>query len=486
MDKVLKVLFLATEAAPFTKVGGLADVANALPQALRSLGVDVRVIIPRYGSVHSEGVAFERVGGSIPVPVGSDHERVHLLQTMSGDVPVYLIWNDQYFSTREHVYGFNDDPQRFVFFSRAVIAALEMLDWKPDVIHANDWHTAPVPVWLDVYGRDDKAYKDIATLFTIHNLAYQGLCGRLLLAFGKMKNLEHLSVEPPGQVNWLAQGIAHADLVSTVSATYACEMLNGELDSSLVPLFQHKQDRFFGILGGVDIVSWNPAEDSVLPQTYDVDSLNMRTVNKTAFQREIHLPSDLNVPLLGIILRLDGTQDIDTALPAMETLLLNQDVQVVLLGIGDAHTENVARLQELRKRFPKNVAVQTKFDERLERRVYGSVDLFVMPGQIEPSNLSQMTAMHYGAIPVVRATCEGADAVVDADVKPEHGTGFTFAEYTTAALTDTLQRALVGYADESSWVAMQKRGMRRDVSWITSARTYLDLYRRAIVLHGEA
>ena len=236
MDSDLKVLFLAAEAAPFTKVGELADVAGALPQALRRLGVDVRVMIPRYGNLRGEAHHFHRIGNSIPVPVGADLERVHLLETMAGDVPVYLIWNDQYFANRERVYGFNDDPQRFVFFSRAVIAVLGALEWKPDIVHANDWHTAAVPAWLDVYGKSDPLYKDVATLFTIHNVAYQGVCGRLILSFGQMAKVEHLSVEPPGQVNWLAQGIAHADLVSTVSSTYAHELLSGELDAALAPL----------------------------------------------------------------------------------------------------------------------------------------------------------------------------------------------------------------------------------------------------------
>jgi len=228
-DKKLKVLFLAAEATPFVKVGGLADVAGALPKALRNLDIDVRLMLPRYGNTVGKDYDLQRVGGPIAVPLGPGKENVHLLETAVDALPVYMIWDEQYLSTREKVYGFNDDPRRFTFFSRAVIATLQMLDrvmnWKPDVIHAHDWHTAPVVAWLDVYGKHDAFYRDMATLFTIHNLAYQGLCGRLILTFAQMQELEHLPIEPPGQVNWMAQGIAHADVLSAASPSYSREIL---------------------------------------------------------------------------------------------------------------------------------------------------------------------------------------------------------------------------------------------------------------------
>lgn len=483
MDSQLKVLLLATEATPFTKVGGLADVAGALPKALRKIGIDARLIIPRYGDMRSSDYDFQRMGGSIPVPVGADHERVHLLQTVSGDVPVYLIWNDQYLSNRERVYGFNDDSQRFVFFSRAVIAALKTMDWKPDVIHANEWHTAAVPVWLDVYGRADAYYKDIATLFTIHNMVYQGLCGRLILTFAGMPDVPHLEVEPPGQVNWLAQGVAHADLTSTVSPTYAREMLSGEIDPVLVSLLERKRDWFFGILSGIDTELWNPTQDETLTQTYDQDSVKMRSVNKTAFQREQRLRSDLDIPLLGVVSRLDTLKGLDLILSAVETLIERSDIQFVLLGTGDPEYET--RFQDLQTRFPQNVRALIRFDERMARRIYSSVDLFVLPSRAEAGSIGQMTAMHYGAVPVVRAVGGLADTVVDADADPGRGTGFTFRDYTVEALQETLIRALGVFGDPDRWRAIQRRAMGCDFSWAASARAYVDLYRRAIALHQE-
>ncbi|MBN2005635.1 MAG: glycogen synthase [Anaerolineae bacterium] len=483
MDSQLKVLLVATEATPFTKVGGLADVAGALPKALRRIGVDARLMIPRYGDIRSSDYEFQRVGGSVPVPVGSDQEPVHLLQTTAGDVPVYLIWNDQYLSNRERVYGFNDDSQRFVFFSRAVTEALKTMDWKPDVVHANDWHTAAALVWLDVYGRSDECYKDIATLFTVHNMSYQGLCGRLILTFAGMPDVPHLEVEPPGQVNWLAQGIAHADLTSTVSPTYAREMLSGEIDPTLVSLLEQKKDTLFGILSGIDTELWDPSQDEALTQTYDQDSVKMRSVNKTAFQRELRLPVDLDIPLLGVVSRLDTLKGLDLILSAVESLIDRSDIQFVLLGTGDPEYE--ARFQDLQSRFPQNVRALIRFDDRMARRIYSSVDLFVLPSRAEASSMGQMTAMHYGAVPVVRAVGGLADTVVDADADPSRGTGFTFRDYATEALQETLIRALNAFGDSNRWRAIQRRAMGCDFSWAASARAYVDLYRRAVAQHKE-
>ncbi|HNT78714.1 MAG TPA: glycogen/starch synthase [Anaerolineae bacterium] len=480
----MKVLFLAVEAAPFNKVGGLADFVAALPAALRKAGVDARVMIPRYGSMRGEDYELHKVGGTIPVPVGADQEPVHLLQATTDDVPVYFIWSDQYFSNREKVYGFNDDPQRFVFFSRAAIAALPVLDWRPDVIHANDWHVAPVAAWLDVYGRTDDFYNDIATVFTIHNATYQGVCGRLILSFGNMPKLPHLSVELPGQVNWLAQGLAHADVVSTVSATYAQTLLRGELEPTLQPLFQQRHDRLFGILGGIDYDRWDPARDAVLVQTYNVDSLKMRAVNKAAFQRELRLPIEADVPLLGLVVQLDNEREWEMTASAVEFLVQQENVQVVLLGIHDGLREEVFR--DLQGRFPGNVRGLARFDDRVERRLYSSLDMFVSTGYFEPNNISLMTAMRYGAVPVVRAPGAIADTVVDADAKPQQATGFAFQECGEDALVTALRRGLAAYADKARWNVLQRRAMERDFSWSASAQAYLDVYRRAAALHGAS
>ncbi len=484
-DKRLKVLFLAAEATPFVKVGGLADVAGSLPKALQQLDVDVRLMLPRYGNTAGKEYNLRRLGGPVAVPLGPGKEPVHLLETEVGALPVYMIWDEQYLSTREKVYGFNDDPRRFTFFSRAVIATLQMMDqlmgWKPDVIHAHDWHTAPVVAWLDVYGKRDPFYRDIATLFTIHNLAYQGLCGRLILTFAQMQDLEHLPVEPPGQVNWMAQGIAHADVLSAASPSYSREILTSENGMGLAELLQERQDRLFGILNGVDTVVWNPDTDSALTQSFNATSLRMRAVNKAALQREVGLPARAEVPLLGVVTRLDPLKGLDIMLPALESLLAQQDAQFVLLGTGDAEYEE--RFRVLQQRFPDRVRVFLKFDDRLARRIYAGIDLFLMPSRHEPGGLGHMLALRYGAIPVVRATGVLADTVVDATIQPRRGTGFVFRPYTTDAFVEAIQRALLVYHNPAQWQALQHRTMELDFSWSASARAYVDLYLRAKAQH---
>ena len=514
----LRVLFVAAEAAPLAKVGGLAEFTVALPKALRLLGVDARLIIPRYGDRQQIAslkgdIRARKIGPSLEVPAGSGSEPAQLLETSIDGVPVYLIHNDQHFGNRERVYGFNDDPQRIVYFSRAVIAALqspamrEDNAWFPDVIHANDWHTAPVTAWLDVYGRRDTPgamrsrliahpkpsvpYDQIASLFTIHNVAYQGLSGRLLLSYGQMMDLPHLSVEPPGKVNWLAQGIAHADVVTTVSPTHARELLSGDAAGDLGSpafrrMFEERQDRVFGVLSGIDTEVWDPSTDEALPQTYDVSSLNMRSVNKTALQRELRLPIDLDVPLIGVVSRLDPLKGLDLLFDALGQLLASRELRFVLLGTGDEALAQQAHA--LQARYPHSVRVLIRFDERLARRIYAGVDLFVLPSRYEAVSVGAMTAMRYGAVPLVRAVGGLADTVIDIDAanerrKPgEGGTGFSFTEYSAAAAAHAIERALAAYDDEARWVALQRRAMSQDFSWQTSARVYLDLYERACLL----
>ena len=483
MDGQLKVLVVAAEAVPFTKVGGLAEFAGALPKALRALGVDARLMIPRYADGGREfAPQLRRVGKSLPVPAGSSSEAAQLFSAEVDGVPVYLIYNDQHFGNRDRVYGFNDDPQRFMFFSRAVITALQALEWVPDVVHANDWHTAAIPTWLKQYGCLDPAYSAVASLFTIHDFAYQGVAGRLLLNYGCMRDLPHLPVEPPGKLNWTAQGIAHADVVSTVSPAYAREVLEPDSDeaSNLRPLLASRRDRFFGILSGIDTDTWDPGADEALTQTFDIDSLALRAVNKTALQRELRLPSDADRPLIGLVSRLDPVKGLELLAESLAELLDSVDCQFVLLGAGDS--ELVVRFQDLQSRFPRSVRIVVRFDERLARRIFAGVDLFVMPSRTESVSVALMSAMHYGAVPVVHDVGGLADTVLDVQTHPSRGTGFVFADFAKQPLVSTLNRAFESFANRSQWQALQRRCMARDFSWKSSARAYADLYALALRL----
>jgi len=480
MDGQLKVLLVAAEAVPFAKVGGLAEFAGTLPKALRQLGVDVRLMIPRYSDGVRVGVPkLLRVGKTLPIPAGSREEPAHLFRAEVDGVPVYLIYNDQHFGNRERVYGFNDDPQRFMFFSRAVISAMRALDWVPDVVHANDWHTAPIPTWLDVYGGQDSLYRDIASLYTVHDFAYQGIVGRLLLSYGRMMDVPHLSVEPPGKINWTAQGIAHADVVNTVSPSYAREVLSATSGDvgGLGPLLETKRDRFFGILSGIDTVSWDPETDDALAQTFDVESLAMRAVNKTALQRELQLPADVDLPLLGLVTRLVPAKGLELLAETLADLLCSRDCQFVLLGTGDP--ELAAAYHALQSRYPRSVRVAVRFDDRLARRIFAGVDLYVMPSRHESVSVALMSAMHYGAVPLVRAVGGFVDTVVDVSSQPDRGTGFSFVDFTKTALLEALSRALALFSDKRQWQEIQRRGMSRDFSWESAGRAYVDLYQRA-------
>ena len=481
-EQPLRILFLAAEAVPFAKVGGLADVAGSLPQAIRALGHDIRLAMPRYGTIRSDQFQLEKIGEPFPIPIGPGEEHVHLIGgTMDGGVPIYLIWNELYFSSRDRVYGFEDDAQRFAVFGRASLAALQLLDWKPDVIHANDWHTGIVPTWLSTAGRRESFYRDIATLFTVHNLAYQGIAGRLILTFAQMEYVKHLPVEQPGTVNWMAQGIAHADLINTVSQQYAQEILTPGIGMGLEPLLQERRERLFGVVNGIDYEQWNPATDSAIPHRFDVETLDRRAANKTALQQQVRLPVRPDVPLVGMVSRLDQVKGMDLMEPVLEWLLA-REAQFVVLGTGQPQYHEM--FERVQARYPDHMRACLKFDDVLARRIYAGADMFLMPSAVEPCGLGQMIAMRYGCVPVVRATGGLADTVADYTAKRGRGTGFTFVDYTSEACQDALARALKVYRDKKAWRRLQQRGMAADFSWSASAQEYVKLYRRAIEVHG--
>ncbi|HDQ73176.1 MAG TPA: glycogen synthase [Chloroflexi bacterium] len=485
--KALKILFLAAEAVPFAKVGGLADVAGSLPKALRTLGHDVRLMIPRYGAIRSDQFSLNKIGDPFPVKIGGGEEHIHLIGSSLDvgtemEVPVYLIWNESYFSSRDQIYGFEDDAQRFVLFGRGALAALQKMDWQPDVIHANDWHTGFVPAWLGTVGWREPAYRDIATLFTIHNLTYQGVSGRLILTFAHLEQLKHLEVEAPGTVNWMAQGIAHADLINTVSERYAQEILSPDMGMGLDPLLNARKDRLFGVVNGLDYDQWDPASDPHIPHNFDSQRIDQRSANKTALQQQARLPVRADAPLVGMVTRLDHVKGLGLMGPVLEWLI-ERDAQFVLLGSGDSDYHEM--FEQFQSRYPSQVHAFLKFDPVLARRIYAGADLFLMPSAVEPCGLGQMIAMRYGCVPVVRAVGGLADTVADNTEMQGRGTGFTFTAFTPEACQEALQRALETYERDDAWRSVQQRGMRADFSWTVSAQKYVALYRKAIDLHNS-
>ncbi len=473
----MNILFLAAECAPFYKVGGLADVTGSLPRALRDLGHDVRLAMPRYKLIDGAKYGLTRVAGSpFTAYAGSEARRTDMLRTDATGVPTYFVWDEHYFN-RSTVYGQPDEVMALVFFVRAVIEYFRLGDWLPDVIHANDWHTALAPTWLDTRGRRDERLAHIASVFTIHNLAYQGVAGDAIWAFaGLPAQHRHLAVEQPGTINWMARGIAHADAINAVSARYAREIMKPEYGAGLDALLRDRKDRVSGIPNGIDLQAWNPAEDEALAARFDVDSLDRRTRNKRALQRALKLPSD-GAPLIGMVTRLVEQKGFDILLKAADDLL-SRGVQLALVGSGDPTYEGA--MQALAARYPKQVALTLRFDDQLARLIYGGSDMFLMPSRYEPGGLGQMIAMRYGSVPIVRATGGLADSVVDVARRPADGAGFTFAAYSPRGLLQAVDRALKVYRSGRTWRALQTRAMLADFSWARSARHYERLYRKAV------
>ncbi len=477
----LKILLLAAEVVPFAKTGGLADVAGALPKAIHALGHDIRVAMPRYGRIDPANFALHEVLPRFDVPIHRTTEPARLLQaTISPGVPVYMVDNAKYFD-REGIYMYPDDADRFIFYCRAILEALKLLEWQPDIIHCHDWHTAIVPNWLNTIYKDDPFFANTATVYTIHNLAYQGIFGYRVLeiaGIGEWGFVYHPEMADLNEVvDMMGRGIYWANLVSTVSETYAQEILTPEYGEQLDPLLRDRRDRLFGILNGIDYETANPAADPHIPTNYDVTTLDRRLENKIALQREAQLAANPEVPLIGVISRLTDSKGFDILGEAIDHIL-DLGVQLVLMGTGDQHYHEL--FSEMVEQYPQQAAIFLTFNTPLAQRIYGGSDMFLMPSRFEPCGTSQLVAMHYGSVPIVRGTGGLADTVVDYDPRTGQGTGFVFRPYDRWALFAAIVRAIEIFRHHELWRQIQVRGMHADFSWERSARKYMDLYRRAM------
>ncbi|MGE5528103.1 MAG: glycogen synthase [Patescibacteria group bacterium] len=486
MDKSLRVLFLSAEVVPFAKTGGLADVAGALPKALRELGHDIRVCLPRYGFIDRDRFGLKKVLGPFPVPMNSGTEQAEIIGTELGrGVPVYLVENARFFG-REGIYMYSDDADRFIFFCRAALEMTRHLDWRPDIIHCNDWHTALVPNWLRTIYRDDPFLGGAATVFTIHNLAYQGVFGHRVLEIAGLARYEF--DVPPGlgldhQVNFMGRGLYYADHVNAVSPTYAREILTPEYGEGFDWLLRDRRDRLHGILNGVDYEVLNPATDPHIAAHYDVNDPGPKRADKEALQAEAGLARTPDAPLVGMISRLSDQKGFDLLGQVAEAVLTHLDLQLVILGTGDERYHQL--FTSLHERFPAKTAVFLTFNTPLAQRIYAGSDLFLMPSRFEPCGLGQLIALRYGSVPIVRRTGGLADTV--SEYRPDLGTGngFTFGPYDGMAMYTAIVRAVSNYAHRDAWRALVARCMSMDFSWRASAQKYEDLYHRALASRRE-
>ncbi len=484
-EQPLKVFILAAEIVPFVKVGGLADVVGALPKALQSLGHDVRLVMPRYRQVDLDRFQLRPIIEKLPVPMGSYRVDVTIYEGSIGDnIPVYMIDAPRYFE-RENIYGYTDDGERFILFCRAALEVVRALDWSPDIVHCNDWHTGIVPNWMHTVYKDDPFFSHAATVYTIHNLAYQGIFGyRILEVAGVAANgfvYPQIS-ELANVVDIMGRGILFADAITTVSPRYAQEILTPTFGERLDHMLRARRNRLFGILNGVDYQDIDPLHDHRIPAPFDIDTLDKRVENKIALQEQTHLPVRKDVPVLAMISRLADQKGFDLLSQIIQPLLA-QGVQFVVLGIGDQHYHEL--FQSLAARYPEQVAIFLTFNTEIAQRIYAGSDMFLMPSRFEPCGISQMIAMRYGSVPVVRSVGGLADTVQEYKPHTGEGNGFTFTNYDPWELFAAIVRALEVYRFGDTWRTLQERGMRADHSWNVSARRYVEVYRNALQFHEE-
>ncbi|QWV92723.1 glycogen synthase GlgA [Geomonas oryzisoli] len=483
----MKILFVASEVTPFAKTGGLADVASALPKTLKTLGHDVRIMMPFYSVVERGGMAVRKGRKSASVMVDGVEKKGFLRQAALGEIPVYLIENKEYFA-REELYGtpsgdYPDNAQRFSFFCRCVLELLKKMDFRPDIIHCHDWQTALIPHYLKHERKNDPFFARTGVIFTIHNLAYQGLFPKEELAtMGLSKECFNIDgLEFYGKVNLLKGGILTADLVTTVSEAYCREIRTPEMGCGLHGVLQTRKDDLVGILNGLDYEEWNPAMDREIMKNYSHASLSGKMVDKIGLQRLMGLASAPEIPVFGMVSRMVAQKGFDL-IAELLPMIAKAPMQLVLLGNGEERY--VKAFNDIKAAGARNIAFASGFDHSLAPKIYAGSDMFLMPSFFEPCGLGQLIAMRYGTVPVVRRTGGLADSVFDPRDNDRTPNGFVFDEYSAEALWEAINRAVTAYQDKALWKKLMRRGMSSDYSWQNSVHKYLELYRKALLRKG--
>lgn len=470
----MKVLFIAAESHPFIKVGGLGDVIYALPKALRGKGIDARVILPKYGKIAEQFKESMTPIAEFKVPVGWRNQYCGLQYLEYDGIPFYFIDNEYYFN-RENAYGYYDDGERFAFFDRAVLEAINyMEDFIPDVLHCNDWHTGMVTPLLKQHYRQ---YSNIKTVFTVHNLQYQGLFSKEIL--GELLGLDdsyfnEAALKQYDGVSFMKGGLNFADKISTVSRSYADEIKTPYYGEGLQGLLNYRKEDLWGIVNGVDFQLFNPATDKDIYHNFDSQSIDGKSVNKIELQKYLKLPVCSDVPMIGLVTRLVKQKGLDLVAYVLEELL-QQEVQLVVVGTGDVEYENMFRY--FQGKYPEKVSANILFDNDLAKKVYASSDMFLMPSLFEPCGIGQLIALRYGTIPIVRETGGLKDTVRSYNETENTGNGFSFANYNANDMLYTIRRAIYYYYDKKTWESMVVNAMSEDNSWVKSAKLYEDLYK---------
>jgi starch synthase len=488
MDKSLRVLFATPEAVPFAKTGGLADVAGALPKFLKPLGCDITVIMPYYRMVKKAGFSLQPLG-EVQVSMGDEILTADTYRgRMDQNIPVYFIGRDEFFD-REDLYNtpkgdYFDNAERFIFFSKAVLALSKQIEFSPAIIHRHEWQTGLIPAYLKSIYRNDPFFSRTAAVFTIHNIAYQGLFKKEKFSLTglppEMYNPE--GIEFWERINFMKAGIVYADAINTVSRKYSEEIQTAEYGYRLEGILRKRRQDLFGILNGVDYQDWDPSRDPHLVAHYDLNDISGKRECKRDLLKEFNLPLSLEtLPLLGIISRLADQKGFDLLAEIIDELF-TLEVGFVLLGTGEQKYHDL--FNQVARKYPRKAGIRIAYDDRLAHKIEAGADLFLMPSKYEPCGLNQIYSLKYGTIPVVRATGGLDDTIVNYDPATGTGNGFKFARYNASEFLGQIKAAIGYYYQPEHWKRLLWNAMTADFSWQRSAEAYLQLYRKALEKKG--
>ncbi|MFA6097653.1 MAG: glycogen/starch synthase [Candidatus Paceibacterota bacterium] len=488
MLKPLKILFVTTDLPPFCKAGGLGDVSNSLPKAISDMGHDIRIILPRHGVIDEGANGIKLIRDNIKLKIKDGVEIIFRIKgsVLDGKVPVYFIDKHKYFGGRSKLYGYEDENQRYMFFCFAVIKAIEDMDgWTPDIIHCNDWHTGLIPYLLKAgFNRKEKLSR-IKTLFTIHNLTFQ--MGRDWWKIDKGKQDDGISEIPDfndkeriDRINFMKRAILSSDIVNTVSERYAEEVSEEKLGQGLHDVLEERMAKkeFYGVLNGIDYMSYNPKTDPGLEANYDEnDFVEKKILNKRKIQKDFGLEENDDIPLIAMATRITEQKGFDLILEITDAIL-RLNLQLVLVGPADPYYRK--KFKKISKKNPKKIGVLLKFETKSITGIYAASDMFLMPSRFEPCGLGQMISLRYGSIPIVRETGGLCDTITNFDPATRHGNGFVFKTFNQKALLVAIVRALENYKFKDSWRDLVRKGMRESYSWKIPAKRYIILYNKAI------
>lgn len=490
MKNPLKILFATPEAVPFAKTGGLADVSGALPKFLKRFGCEIILMIPYYRMVKNSGHPIEYMAKEIEVPFKDEVLYSEIYHSKLNDgISVYFIGKDEFYD-REYLYStpkgdYFDNAERFIFFSKAVLILAKYLKFQPDIIHHHEWQTGLVSAYLKSIYKDDPFFSKTASVFTIHNIAYQGLFKKekFLITGLPMEMYNPDGIEFWERINFMKAGIVYADIINTVSKKYSEEIQTPEYGYGLDGILRKRKEDLYGIINGVDYKEWNPANDPYIKKNYDLNNLSGKKECKRDLLRELNLPQSLeNLPLLGMISRLTDQKGFDLLHEIMDELL-SLDIGLVLLGSGEQKYHDL--FTQVAEKFPEKFRIRIAYDNRLAHMIEAGADIFLMPSKYEPCGLNQIYSLKYGTIPVVRATGGLDDTITHYNPITKKGNGFKFKNYNSKEFLNQIKEAINYFYQPEHWNELIKNAMTSDFSWETSAKAYLELYYKALEKKGS-